>query len=517
MEGKEPLAREERERQEEKRRDELGPFYVPLPHPERDNQPVKARGIYLTGHTVGHPRYRELLELVETTELNAVVIDVKNDHGKVTYNTEIEIVRQLGASQNAPIKDLKVVLDELHSKDIYPIARVVVFKDPYLAEQMPEWSIQKKEGGLWRDLKGVPWINPYEKRVWDYNIAISREAALLGFREIQFDYIRFPENAHLVDKQALFPGQDVPKEEIIRDFLIYAAEQLKEYNVFLSADVFGVIATSWGDSDRIGQTWEEISPYVDYICPMVYPSHYGPGYFGFTVPDAHPGKTVEHALSDALKRNATLKNPAVIRPWLQSFTASWVPGYIPYGPAEIRRQIETALALGIDEYLLWNANNRYQPASLRSTAEAEDLARRLSRAREEAGRDALGRTPEEAVETFLEAIRRRDWREAFTLQITEFSLDHRSYPEWKEKWKARPVFYHIEPLEEQVTLDADPLFVELEVHLAVKGEEVKLVRERWEVRMENMLWRVNPSPAFLELLTFDPDDRENLPLLSNQS
>lgn len=498
-------ALEERLKLEQQRRKELGPFYVPLPPLDNSKlSPVKARGIYLTGNTVGHPRYRELLELVESTELNAVVIDVKNDHGMVTYPTDIEIVKEVGADRNVPIKDLKGVLEELHSKNIYTIARVVVFKDPYLAEQRPQWAIQKKGGGLWRDRKGVAWINPYDRNVWEYNIAIAREAALLGFHEIQFDYIRFPENAHIVDREAYFPGQDVSREKIISEFLAYAREQLKEYNIYISADVFGVIATSWGDSDRIGQTWEEMSPHVDYICPMVYPSHYGPGYFGFSVPDAHPGETVDFSLRDALKRNATLPEPAIIRPWLQSFTASWVSGYISYGPAEIRRQIETAQSLGIDEYLLWNANNHYQRDSLFPAGEGNHALEQYFQARAE-GLDSLGRNPTQAVEAFLEAIRRRDWREAFALQITDFTLDHLSYPEWKENWTARPVYYSLEPPEAPVGENTDTLFVNLEVHLTVSGEEFILPEESWEVKFENHLWRVRPSPAFLELLTFKPD------------
>ena len=505
-EEQERLAREERVKLEERRRVELGYFYVPLPPlgGQKENNPVKARGIYLTGNTVGHPRYRELLDLVESTELNAVVIDVKNDHGLVTYPTGIEIVKQVGADLNVPIKDLKAVLDELHNKNIYTIARVVVFKDPYLAEQKPEWSIQRKGGGLWRDRKGVAWINPYDRNVWEYNIAIAREAALTGFQEIQFDYIRFPENAHIVDKEAYFPGGDATKEEVIAEFLAYAREQLEDYNVYLSADVFGVIATSWGDSDRIGQTWEVMSPHVDYICPMVYPSHYGPGYFGFSVPDAHPGETVGYALSDALKRNATLSDPAVIRPWLQSFTASsWLAGAITYGPAEIRRQIETAQSMGIDEYLLWNANNRYQRESLLVAGAADPALEQFFQSRE-AGLDSLGRTPGQAVEIFLEAIRTRDWREAFALQITDFTMDHHSYPAWKEKWTARPAYCAVEHPEPPAGGSTGPLWVNLEVHLTVGGEEFKLAGESWEVRLENQLWRVRPSDTFLGLMTYNP-------------
>lgn len=506
-------ALEERQKLEEMRKEELGAFYVPLPPLEqRENPPVKARGIYLTGNTVGHSRFRDLINMVETTELNAVVIDVKNDHGKITYNSQIELVEELDAHLSAPIKDLKAILDELHEKGIYPIARIVVFKDPYLAELKPEWSIQKNSGGLWRDRNGVAWINPYEKKVWDYNIAVAREVALLGFREIQFDYIRFPENAHLLDREAYYPGEDLPKEEVIRDFLVYAAEQLQDYNVYLSADVFGVIATSWGDSDRIGQAWEAMSPHVDYICPMVYPSHYGKGYFGFSVPDAHPGETVEFALTDALKRNAALKDPAIIRPWLQSFTAtSWVPGAIPYGPAEIRAQIEAAMELGIDEYLLWNASNRYQPASLKTAEEADNLFSSLSRSREEAGEDSLGRTPQRAVELFLEALQKKDWKEAYTLQVTDHKLDHLSYPDWKDAWVMKPVFYKVSPPGEDVRTAGEPLLVNLNVRLSGEESELELVHESWEVKMENRLWRVRPSAKFLELLIGNhPDSDENV-------
>lgn len=260
-----------------------------------------------------------------------------------------------------------------------------------------------------------------------------------------------------------------------------------------------------------------MSPYIDYICPMVYPSHYGPGYFGLAVPDAHPGKTVEYAMIDSIKRNATLENPAIIRPWLQSFTASWVAGSISYGPAEVRTQIETALKLGIDEYLIWNANNRYMPASYLSREEYENLDEKFLHSREETGKDVLGRTPRQAVEIFLEALNSRNWREAFALQITDHEMDHRDYPEWKNQWETKPVFYEIEPVPETSGLSGSPVFVNLEVHLASRGNEFKLVKERWEVRQENQIWGVKPSSAFVELLTCNQqNNEENPPDLSYQ-
>ncbi len=507
-------AEEEAKRQalEEERREKLGKFYVPLPEERRDKEPVKARGLYVTGHSVAHPRYETILEMVKTTELNSLVIDVKDDHGHVTYDSQLEIVQELNANRSHPIKDLEAVVDELHEKGIYTIARVVVFKDPYLAEKRPEWSITKNEGGLWRDPSGAAWVDPFQRKVWDYAIAVSREAARAGFQEIQFDYVRFPENAHRVDREAYYPAQDeLEKDEVIREFLIYAGEKLEDYDVFLSADVFGVIATSWGDSDRIGQTWEAISPYVDIICPMVYPSHYGPGYFGFDVPDANPGGTVKRAMIDSVKRNAALEDPAIIRPWLQNFTASWIRGNIRYGPKEIREQIEVALKLGIDEYLLWNAGNNYQPEALLPEEEADALAEELERSRMEQGLDATSSTPEEAVEAFLEAVRKRDWQDAFSRHITDFEMDYHIYPEWKDDWHTRPVEYEIETLEDRALSveilqgKDDVLHVDLSVLLRGSKGEYNLSRERWEVRLENTIWRVKPSEAFLSILTHDPE------------
>lgn len=507
-------ARQQQEEDESLRREALGSFYVPLPVEVRDNPPVRARGIYLTGHSVGlTSRYRDLLSMVEETELNSLVIDVKDDHGLMSYPSQVQIVNEVGADRRVPVQDMKAVLDELYEKDIFPIARVVVFKDPFLAEQRPNWAIQRQDGGgIWRE-KGVAWVDPYEKQVWDYTIAIAREAALLGFREIQFDYVRFPENAARLDREAYYPAQDErEKDELIRDFIIYAAQELEPYNVYISADVFGVIATSWGDSDRIGQTWEMISPYIDYICPMVYPSHYGPGYFGFPVPDARPGDTINRSLSDCLKRNAPLENPAIIRPWLQNFTASWVRGNITYGPREIRAQIEAAYELGIDEYLLWNARNRYQPAALLS--EEESLARfqELASSREEKGHDALGRTAQQAVEHYLEAVRRGNWREAYALQGDTDGRDFRTYPDWKDEWRLRPQDFQVNPVTANGaagSMEGQTFLVEVEMRGG--NERFKLYGDTWETEIVNNLWRVKPSPAFLELLVYDGGRLTNWP------
>ncbi len=497
---------EERAALEEKRREERGDLYVPLPAgPKRENPPVKARGIYMTGHTVGlESRYRSLLEMIKSTELNSVVIDVKNDHGNVTYQSDICFVEDIDSHNRAPIRDMRAVLEELEEKDIYPIARVVVFRDPYLANKRPEWAIQKKEGGVWADRKGMSWLDPYQKKVWDYSIAVAQEAALLGFREIQFDYVRFPENAERVEQEARFPARsELLKEEVIREFLIYAGEKLEDYNVYLSADVFGVIATSWGDSDDIGQTWEEIAPYVDYMCPMVYPSHYGSGYFDYSVPDAHPAGTVRYALRDSIKRNAPLGNPGIIRPWLQGFTAGWIRGNIQYGPAEIRAQIDAAFELGIDEFLIWNARNRYYPDAFLTEEKARERFESYERSRKEAGLDALGNTPTDAVEHFLEAAANGDWREVFSLHRTERPVDFRTYREWFFDWRYLPKEHRVREL--QLEGGAPPSRTEtlqLNVDLRLTGDEreFRLSQQEFEVKLENQIWRVTPSALFYSLV-----------------
>lgn len=229
--------------------------------------------------------------------------------------------------------------------------------------------MHRKTGGIWADNKGVVWIDPYRKEVWDYNIALAKEAAKKGFKEIQFDYVRFPDNGKKVDQEVAFYQQNgKPKQQVIADFLAYAKKELAPYNVYISADIFGLVP-SVSDDMGIGQKWELVSPQVDYISPMMYPSHYANGTFGLAVPDARPYETIYHGLQDAQKKDAVLRNnkqqPAIIRPWYQDFTARWVKGHIPYGPPEVLAQIKAGRDLGVDEYLIWDAGNTYSEAAWR--------------------------------------------------------------------------------------------------------------------------------------------------------
>jgi hypothetical protein len=348
------------------------PEQQPQPEPEKPKVPEhkEVRGIYLTGHSVGlESRFNHLVELINTTELNAMVIDVKDDNGRLTYESNVPMVKELGANSPVIVKDIHKVLDTLEKNDIYPIARIVTFKDNIAATKKPALAIKKKDGSVWRDYKDVAWLNPYVKESWEYPISIAEEAAGLGFKEIQFDYVRFPTdgNRKLIDYGQV--GKEKTMEQAISEFLSYARERLNKKGVVVSADIYGLVTTVKDDMG-IGQHLETLAPSIDVLCPMVYPSHYAYGSYGIKYPDLEPYKTVYKSLSTAKQRIdalATDKPKAKIRPWLQDFTGSWLKpksAYKKYTAQDIRAQIKAAYDSGLTEWILWNAGNKYTESAL---------------------------------------------------------------------------------------------------------------------------------------------------------
>ncbi|MBB3113774.1 hypothetical protein FHS18_005887 [Paenibacillus phyllosphaerae] len=325
-------------------------------------QPV--RGIYVSGWVAGDKKQMaKLVRLVDRTDLNTMVIDVKNDYGNVTYRSQVDEVKAIGADVNPAIPNIKGLLAQLKAKNIYTIGRVVAFKDPYYAKKRPTMALQKKTGGVWKDKQGNLWLDPYQAKVRSYNIAIAREAAELGFDEIQFDYVRFPDNGAKVNRQVRFaPTGGKNKPAIIGTFLQEARLQVHQAGAKLSADVFGLV-TSSKDDMGIGQTWRSIASTVDVISPMTYPSHYSSGTYGIHNPDLSPAAIIRQAMADAKKGNATLTTiglqPAQIRPWLQSFTATWIEPHQHYGANQIQSQINAARKQGVTQFLLWNSECKY--------------------------------------------------------------------------------------------------------------------------------------------------------------
>lgn len=334
--------------------------------------PVKVKGIYVSGPVAGIAKMDSLIDLVDQTELNAMVIDIKNDEGKVTYKMQSDQVLELDAGVSY-IRDIEELVSKCKEKDIYLIARIVSFRDPYLAEQKPEWAVHTKDGEIFRDKSGLAWVNPYNREVWDYLLEIAMQAAEAGFDEVQFDYIRFSTDIMEEEVDYGAESQNVDKIEIITEFTEYMYEKLAPQGVYVAADVFGTVIDNETDQAIVGQDYVQMAQYLDYICPMVYPSHYYIGSYGIPIPDAEPYSTIYAAASSSAEELKALPEDdcAHVRLWLQSFTASWVPGHISYGREQIRAQIKGAYDAGYDEWILWNAGVNYKPESFLTDEEAE--------------------------------------------------------------------------------------------------------------------------------------------------
>lgn len=326
---------------------------------------IKVRGIYVSGPMAGSAGMENLIDLVDSTELNAVVIDVKNDEGNITYQMDLQTAQEMGACINY-ISDMEGLMAELKEHNIYTIARIVCFKDPYLAEHNPQLALKKADGSNLTDAYGLTWVNPYNEEVWEYLTDVALAAADMGFDEIQYDYVRFPIGNEAETADYGVDIQSYPKEQAIMNFLDYATERLHEKGIPVTADVFGTIIGSAIDVEQVGQDYVGLGSTVDVLCPMIYPSHYGKGVFGFDVPDAHPYDTVYAALMASKNELAGIADDdrAVVRPWLQAFTATWVSGHITYGGNEIREQIQAVYDAGYEEWILWNASNRYTDEGL---------------------------------------------------------------------------------------------------------------------------------------------------------
>ncbi|MBW7454308.1 putative glycoside hydrolase [Paenibacillus sepulcri] len=342
------------------------PTVLNADHEEQIRKPSEpVRGIYVSGWVAGSRKHMDrLIHLIDTTNLNAMVIDVKNDYGELTYRSNIPEVRTMGAASHPAIKDIHALISRLKSRNIYCIGRIVVFNDPLYVRKKPELAFQKKNGGVWLDHQGKAWIDPYQPEPRSYNIAIAEEAASLGFDEIQFDYVRFPDNGAKVDTEVRYAGiNGSSKAEVIQLFLQQAKDRLHSAGVRISADVFGLV-TSSRDDMGIGQSWPAIASVVDVISPMTYPSHYSQGMYGINSPDLQPYKVIRKAMADAMRRNKALnatpkKQAAQIRPWLQGFTATWVHPHQRYGAHQINKQIQAANEQGVKEFLLWSSNCKY--------------------------------------------------------------------------------------------------------------------------------------------------------------
>ncbi len=321
-------------------------------------KPMLPKALYLSPYGIGSNALRgAALKLIDDTELNALVIDIKGDRGLVPFRSAS--LAAAGLPQTlVTVKDMADLMHTLRAHGLYLIARIVVFKDEPMATLHPQWAVHDGHGNVWKDREGLPWMDPFRREAWERNLALAEEAAQLGFDEVQFDYLRFPDATGLV-----FSESDTQDKRIaaIDGFLDAAQQRLLRYNVFVSADVFGYVA--WNSNDtHIGQQLEAVVQHVDYLSPMLYPSGFSFGIPGHRNPVAAPYDIVFDSLQRARQRTGL---PGLrFRPWLQAFR-DYAFDRRAFGEREIRQQIDAANAAGTDGWMLWNAHNRYDDEGLR--------------------------------------------------------------------------------------------------------------------------------------------------------
>ena len=321
--------------------------------------PIAVKGLYLTAYSAGNPKkIDEIIKLIESTELNAVVIDIKDYSGYILYDSNLKFVNE-NKLRVKRIKNLRALITKLKQNNIYTIARISAFQDPILAETKPQWAIKSKSNPtqLWRDKNNLAWVNATRPEIWSYIVSVAKEAAEAGFDEINLDYIRFPTDGNMKDIAYDLGGRK--RYEVVQDFFRYFSTEMKNEPVYISADLFGLTTEKSGEDDmNIGQRLSDAARYFDYVCPMVYPSHYPRGYMDFVNPADHPYEVVSHAIAAGVKQVVGQK--AKIRAWIQAFNLGAI-----YDAGKIRAQIDAGEKAGSDGWVLWNARNVYTDAGLK--------------------------------------------------------------------------------------------------------------------------------------------------------
>ncbi|HZI99930.1 MAG TPA: putative glycoside hydrolase [Gemmatimonadaceae bacterium] len=325
-------------------------------------RPEVVRGLYVNRWAALGRKMGQLIDLANKTEVNTLVIDVKDDRGFVLYKSRVPLAIEIGADTNSAMSDrkLRAILDTMAAHNIFPIARIVVAKDPLLASSKLEWAIKRRDNmEPWLDKNGKPWLDPHHREVWQYAADLAKEAYEKGFSEVQFDYVRFPDEKRLI-RESVYPlANGRVRAQVIREQLGFVRSYLKSINMPMTIDVFGLTATDTTDMG-IGQRWEMFVDQADVVLPMVYPSHFAAGTYKLGNPNAHPYATIDHAMKDAKRRSAPIPNAAKIVPWYQDFTL----GPPHYYAEQVRAQKKAGYDNGFQSWILWNPGSRYTESAL---------------------------------------------------------------------------------------------------------------------------------------------------------
>lgn len=328
---------------------------------ERKRSEKEIKGIYLPAYVVGkEERFNPIFDNIKKSCINAIVVDVKDEIGRITFNIDNEFVRSKKTIE-PQIKDIDAFVKLCKENDIYLIARVSSFLDNYLTKLDSSLAIHRKDGKYYRDNTGYYWLNPYNEDVKKYLIEIGRGCAKAGFDEVQYDYFRFSADSGM--RNVVFPD-DKSKIEVITELAQDIYQELIKENIFVSIDVFGAIMNSYKDQNSIGQEYTTLLKNVDYLCPMVYPSHYANKTFGLDVPDLKPYEAVKGALDTSRNTVEKTRDETMhygkVRPWLQGFTANYLTEYKTYDVAEYIEQIKAVEDSGINEWLFWHPGGVYK-------------------------------------------------------------------------------------------------------------------------------------------------------------
>lgn len=323
----------------------------PVLKKEKAIGPNEVVGVYLTGWSAASPeKVNYIIDLSKRTGVNAVIIDIKDWSGHISYDTDID---EMGKAERAIIKDMPGLVKKFHDNNLYVLGRITVFQDPVLASSREDLAVKSRSGGLWHDFNGLSWVDPSKKEAWDYNVSLAKDALEKGFDEINFDYVRFPSDGILQDMDLNISSE----REVIKSFFAYLRESIPDDNI--SVDLFGLTTVNKDDLG-IGQVLEDAYQYFDFVCPMTYPSHYASGFIGFDNPAEHPFEVVAYSMAKAKMRLGDYGSK--LRPWLQDFNLG-----ADYDTLKVYLQIKAVKdILGEDYhgYMLWNPENWYNEEAI---------------------------------------------------------------------------------------------------------------------------------------------------------
>jgi hypothetical protein len=324
-------------------------------------EPFQPKALYVSFWAAGSSKYmNRIFELAKTTEINTVILDIKNEYGKLIYKTDVPLAKEIGAHNERTIRDIKAFIQKLKAHDLYVIGRVVVFKDEALAKARESFALKDANGTIWINNEKLAWVDPFETQVHDYVAKIAADAASKGFDEINFDYVRFPLRKHLSYQKKLNQKNRV---QAISDFLTTANKALQPYNVYTSVDTYGYVC--WNDNDtNIGHTIESLSKHADYIAPMLYPSGFGVGILGYKDPTDHPYEIINASINEALNKSNV--SASRFRPWLQSFKDYGFDRKF-FRSKEVSEQIKGAEHAACSGWMLWNPSSRFSSRGLQDT------------------------------------------------------------------------------------------------------------------------------------------------------